>query len=259
MMLVTAKRVIRTLQVHFPALIEARWAAQRAYLRLRRKPHEPDFRLLKSLTFAPDEVLIDVGANRGQSIESMRLYEPDRRIIAFEPNDRLAQRLHRYRCVTVHAAGLGDETGQFTLHVPSYNGWEFDAQASLAFTEQNMDYLRWSIIGFDERKLSVRAMPCAVYRLDSFRLRAGFIKIDAEGFEPRVIAGGRETIRARLPALLIENSASDEVCSSLAEIGYIPFNMGHGELRPGIIGYRNTVYLHPARHGDVMSRTTHTH
>ena len=63
------KMILRTAQVHFPALLEFRHGAQRLYRRLRRQPHEPDFALLARYRFEPDDVLVDVGGNRGQSID----------------------------------------------------------------------------------------------------------------------------------------------------------------------------------------------
>jgi FkbM family methyltransferase len=240
------RTVVRTVQVHFPALLEQRHIAQRTWLRVRRRPFDYDFRCLSGLSFAPDEVMIDIGANRGQSIDAMRLYHPKQPIVAFEPNPNLAARLPSLfkgdPHLVVHNVGLGDTPGEFTLQVPSYNGWDFDGQAALNFGEDLLSYIRSSIIGFDEAKLSFKKFRCEVRRLDGFKLKPGFLKIDTEGSELRVLRGAIETIRTHRPILLIENSSPSAVIDFLKPIGYSEFHF-EGRLCAGR-GVRNTIYVH---------------
>ena len=75
-------------------------------LRLAGKPHEIDFEPLRLLAGTGLSVL-DVGANRGQSIESFKAVLNSPRIHAFEPNPILASALRRlYPDITVQATGL---------------------------------------------------------------------------------------------------------------------------------------------------------
>ncbi|BBZ97093.1 hypothetical protein BRDID11004_19940 [Bradyrhizobium diazoefficiens] len=240
------RTVLRSLQVHFPALLEVRYLAERTWLRARRQPFDHDFRFLSGIGFASDEILIDIGANRGQSIDAMRLYHPRQLIVAFEPNPNLAARLpHLFEGdpkLVVHNVGLGDASGEFTLRVPCYNGWDFDGLAAFSFGDVNLSYIRSSIMGFDDAKLNYKDFRCPVSQLDGFKLKAGFIKIDTEGFELRVLHGAIKTIQTHWPILLIENSSPCEVLDFLGPMGYSEFHF-EDKLCEGR-GFRNTIYVH---------------
>ena len=99
-----------------------------------RIPSETSYKAIARFPLEPGKAFVDIGANRGQTIKSIRLYRAADPIVSFEPNPRLAQRLvQRYRSdrnLTVNAFGLGIEPGEFSLHVPSYRGFVFDGLAS---------------------------------------------------------------------------------------------------------------------------------
>ena len=95
--------------------------------------------------------VLDLGANRGQSIESMLvLGVPGLRITAFEPQSSLADRLRRRypSGVTMHNVGVGDEEGEMILITPSYRGYRFDGLASTD-RELAVDWFRYAMKPFD--------------------------------------------------------------------------------------------------------------
>jgi FkbM family methyltransferase len=240
------KTVVGTLQVHFPPLHALRLYAKQTYLRARRQPFEQDFQCLARVDFAPDEVLIDVGAHRGQSIDAMRLYHPDQPIVAFEPNPGLAVKLrNRFeedQRLVIHNVALADTSGEFTLYVPSYNGLDFDIDGALTFGEHQWGHLRDTIIGFDESRLSYKKMRCQVWELDQFKLKARFVKIDTKGSEMNVLLGAMDTIKTHHPILLVANTSPGEVIELLGPMGYGEFHYD-GQLHAGP-GMRNTLYIH---------------
>tara|TARA_B100000900_G_scaffold391103_1_gene385391 strand:+ start:214 stop:603 length:390 start_codon:yes stop_codon:yes gene_type:complete len=65
-------------------------------------------------------------------------------------------------------------------------------------------------------------MPIKVRTLDSYKIRdVDFIKIDVEGYEPRVLQGGMETIERYSPAILCEINQGDFSARQILEsIGY---------------------------------------
>jgi FkbM family methyltransferase len=77
---------------------------------------------------------VDIGANTGQSIESIKLFAPGANVVSFEPNPELADKLERrYRGdpkVKIKAIGLSDAVAMLTLHVPVYRGFVYDGLAS---------------------------------------------------------------------------------------------------------------------------------
>jgi FkbM family methyltransferase len=238
--------VLETLQVHFPPLSRLHRFAQQTYLRARRRPFDHDFECLGRIDFAPDEVMVDIGANRGQSIDAMRLYHPGQSIVAFEPNPGLAAKLRtRFEDdhkLVIHNVGLGDAAGEFTLYVPCYNRLDFDSEGALTFGEHQWNPIRESIIGFDESRLSYKKVRCQVWELDRFKLKARFIKIDTTGFELKVLLGAIETIEAHRPVLLIANTSPGGIIELLGPMGYGEFHF-EGRLRQGQ-GSRNTLYIH---------------
>ena len=122
--------------------------AKQAACRLLRRPCETEFRALPLLV-EPGSHCIDVGANRGQSIEALHLYGQTR-ITALEPQATLAERLtRRFRSVRVIQAGAGERHEELTLHTPVYNGYAFDGLASVQ-SDGLDDWLRRSLWRFDE-------------------------------------------------------------------------------------------------------------
>ena len=129
------KRVLRTLQTYAPPMVEFKFAAQAFVRGAFRYPHERDFEALRLLAIDDREDFVDIGANRGQSIQSIRLFRPQARIVAFEPNRSIYSVLNakfgsdpRLRLIN---AAVGRATGLATLHIPVYRGFPFDGLASL--------------------------------------------------------------------------------------------------------------------------------
>src|SRR5688572_21167201 len=111
------RKLLRTSQSYFPALKEAKEDFQYYYRKALKIPHEQDFQIISRFTSSED-LFIDVGANHGQSINSILLFRPDARIISFEANSALAQQKlqHRYAGqanIQIHPFGLSDAPGEF--------------------------------------------------------------------------------------------------------------------------------------------------
>lgn len=218
--------------------------------RLRRRPVEPDFAILAHLTVPPGEVLVDAGANRGETIAAMRLFQPHAPIVAFEPNPLLHDIIHarnpRDPALTVHHAGLSDQPGQFDLYVPYYKGVPFDGLASFDRAEASSFLNPERLVGFDPARQEIRTFNCSVATFDGFGLRPALIKIDVQGLEPAVIRGGLETIRATMPIVLMENNKPETDAADLSRLGYQPYAFSAGKLIENAYGPLNTFYIHPS-------------
>jgi FkbM family methyltransferase len=218
--------------------------------RLRRRPIEPDFAVFEHLAVPPGQVLVDAGSNRGETIASMRLFQPHAPIVGFEPNpllnDIIRARNPRDPALIIHQTGLSDQPGQFDLHVPYYKGVPFDGLASFDRAEAASFLNRERLVGFDPKFQEVRTVSCSVETLDSFALQPAVIKIDVQGFEPAVIRGGLATIRATLPIVLMENNKPETDAADLAALGYVPFAFVSGKLAANTFGSLNTFYIHPS-------------
>jgi FkbM family methyltransferase len=215
-----------------------------------RRPIEPDFEILRWLNAPAESVYVDIGANRGETVASVRMYLPSIRIVAFEPNAILADVINAGRSqdprFTLHAVGLGEAPGTFDLYVPHYRGVAFDGLASFKYGEAAEWLSPQRIACFNPRSLEVRTVRCRIERLDSFALAPAFMKIDVQGLEAAVIAGGLATIERHLPIVLMENNRPEHDAAALLALGYEPYAYVAGKLVADT-SYRqlNSIYVHP--------------
>jgi FkbM family methyltransferase len=188
--------------------------------------HDPDFAAFRKWKGTPVDCILDVGANRGQSLASLHSIFPAANVHSFEANplfftvlERVADTLQG-RC-KVHRFGLGNADGQLTLYVP----WVGD-QPFLEESSTLLDYYQkpWVAQKFAERGgLRLQELSVEIRRGDDLGLDPQIIKLDVEGTENVVVAGLTETIRRSRPLLMVENSDWHNVTASLAQLGYKPY------------------------------------
>jgi FkbM family methyltransferase len=221
----TLKKLIITVQSEFHFLMEVKGVLYYFGNKALRRPHEEDFRCLR---FIPDDApgsYLDVGANLGQSIESITLFKPYARIYSFEANAVLAEKLRaRYlgrRNITILPYGLAAENQSRTLYVPIYKGALYYDLASFD-RKSAADWLSpKTIYGFSPERLKLKETVCTTLRLDDHAIDPVFIKIDVQGYEYQVVLGGMETIKRCQPILMIEDFFGNESLVRLVQgMGY---------------------------------------
>jgi FkbM family methyltransferase len=146
--------------------------------------------------------VIDVGANRGQFARTARALFPDSRIYSFEPltdcHAELAGALGRDPRFRAFNLAIGDEEGSITMHRNM-----FDASSSML--EMN-DVLRKNFpFTGPASELTVPMQRLDTVCRDLPMESEVLVKMDVQGYEDRVIAGGRETI-GRASVVLAEVS-----------------------------------------------------
>jgi FkbM family methyltransferase len=218
-----------------------------------RRPHEKDFQVLRHFRLPKGSSILDVGANRGQSIRSIRLFLPVAPIVAFEPNQVVAERLkcafRSDRNVRIESYGLGKAEQTSTLYVPYYRGVAIDSLAS--FRENEANWLnRETLGGFDPRHHELRPIQCPIKTIDTIGVKPSFVKIDVQGYEQDVLSGGASTIASFKPAILMENNHPEQDAKLLLRLGYMPYAYVQGRLFQGQLGDLNTLYLHPDNRSD---------
>jgi len=192
----------------------------------RKEAHDPDFLCFANWKGDPIGTILDVGANRGQSLASLLSVIPDATVHCFEANplyvDVLAQvaRALRHNCV-VHPYGLGEENGQLTFFVPWSGDTPYLEECS---TLRSYFETPWVAQKFVERGgLALEEHKVQIRKGDELGLRPQLVKIDVEGAEKSVIRGLQETIQAARPILLVENSDWHGVTELLGSFGYLPY------------------------------------
>jgi FkbM family methyltransferase len=197
-------------------------------------------------------VILDIGANRGQSIVSIRKVVGPCKIIAFEANpyhwptlEALAAQLGD---VDIRRGGLGKERATLDFYVPGAGGEQYLEEATT-----RLDYFEkpWVADKFKARGgLSLTTIKVDIFRGDDLNLpKVDFIKIDVEGAEHDVLLGLESTIASCLPALLVENSDWHNVTAFLEKYGYSLWKYRHdvNALEPFNEARTNTIYLPPER------------
>jgi FkbM family methyltransferase len=148
--------------------------------------------LLLAFCLRADSNCVDVGAHAGAVLREIVRRAPQGRHVAYEPLPHLAERLAAaYPGVDVRNAAVSDEEGEFDFfHVVS------EPEGS------GLKPRDW------EARAEVVRLRVPVERLDS-ALGDGYvpdlIKIDVEGAEGQVIAGGLETIARHKPIVVFEH------------------------------------------------------
>jgi FkbM family methyltransferase len=175
-------------------------------------------------TIEPDEILLDCGANVGMyTIWAAATRKA--RVYAFEPESQNYALLNKNillndlsERVTAYCMGLSDTSGLSQLHMA-----DLRAGGSCHSVGEALDFKL-------EPLATVFTQGCVAARLDDLvRDKAlpvpNHIKIDVDGFEPKVIAGARNTLADPLvKSLLIEtNQNLDEHMDMVHELNAMGF------------------------------------
>jgi FkbM family methyltransferase len=133
---------------------------------------------LEQISFSDGDVVLDCGANWGDLYGYLEKKAIDYRYIAFEPNpaDYLALMMNCPKG-EVHQIALGDRDGHFRFFLNSADGDSSLIEPSTGFSESV--------------QIPVRRLDHLLDSIESVKL----LKVEAEGFEPEVIAGAAENIR----------------------------------------------------------------
>jgi FkbM family methyltransferase len=167
----------------------------------------------------PQPLLIDVGANAGQSALCMAMLRPDARIISFEANaDNITDLAFVRRILgaryTYHHVGLSDRKGSAVLKVPVVGRTPVPGESSLEEFDSSIEDRIGKISKITRQEVTLE-------RFDSFKLRPAFVKIDVQGHELEVVQGMAATLSACRPVLLLEKGLRfREIQDYLSELGY---------------------------------------
>ena len=178
----------------------------------------------------PGDVVYDVGAHFGYfSLLFAALSGPGGSVCAFEPTPStfavLARNAARDARILATNAAAGASAGR--LPISDY-GLRYSAWNTLDGTGR---------LGVGAASIEAARVEVAVVTLDAFSAESGtvpgFVKIDAENFEPEVLAGAAGLLQSARPSLLLEagSARAGELADSLARAGYRAFSTDE----PGVL------------------------
>ncbi len=160
---------------------------------------------------------IDIGSNGG--IYSFHFSSSFNIVEAFEPRDEITYRIKSLgkNSVVVHNVALSSMEGDSKFFVPLRDS----SSASIETREGPCE----------ERLIKVK-------RLDDYDFRdVDLIKVDVEGHEESVLAGGVRTIEINRPVLIVEieqrhiKKPIEEVFRKILSLGYDGFYLQNGDLK----------------------------
>lgn len=234
------------------------------------KMHEPDYAVFSC--FTPEMgTILDVGANWGYSVGSIRAAGCNAQILSFEVLTSYASCLQAAKDTLGKdydyiMSGVGSELGEIEFTTPVINGMalsaltsakanEFGAGIASNIVTYAKNYLH-SATRFDFKFLVTKA---PVDRIDSLLKTAGLVvstdriaamKIDIEGFEAQGLSGAAETIARDKPFLMIEGGNRDPLVDkilSIADYRVAEFRDGQLVLSTGSSQSANGFFVHASR------------
>jgi len=163
---------------------------------------EPETSRTLSFFFERSEVFVDVGANYGLYSILAALWNPNLRIVAFEPLNPIYECLrknvtinHLEDRVTCENLALSNRSGSATFYLPPSEGKDLESTGTLS---QNS----WQV------RQHAKPLQVQAIRFDDYEsghpMRVDLIKIDVEDFEADVIQGMAGIIRRDRPFIVCE-------------------------------------------------------
>ena len=191
------------------AMLVGQWAM--------RRPDEPDFSVFSAMK-NENGLVVDIGANGGQSAIAFSFLLPGFNILSFEPNPALwgdlgfVERIIGRR-FSFKKIGLGPEAGAMTLYVPQLGALPVTTRASLdrAAAEAHCERLAKEV----GQKPEISETKVDIVPFDSLDLQPAIVKIDVEGYERHVLEGMERTLQKHKPILLLESNPDDRACMEL--------------------------------------------
>lgn len=239
--------VLRSLQSRMPFIRPLKFGLYNAATRSLGWHIEPEFKLLGRM--APITLAVDIGGNWGQSIWALRRIAKPSRIISFEPDAYLANRLRRTFAndpsVCIYACAIAERPGSFPLYTPKYRNFIYDGLASLN-REEAEGWLTKRMAAFDPAQLSIMEQTVEVKTLDSFDLVPDVVKIDVQGAEYQAVKGGIETFRRATPVTIVE-SPSPALVELFSTLGMSAYAFVRGALKQDWKNSTNVLFLSPQR------------
>ena len=190
---------------------------------------KPNYTWLQELGIC---TLLDVGANVGQYAMETRAIFPHAQIYSFEPLKNCFQQLNtnmkgdmRFKAFN---CALGEKSGEMQIHCNEHT----PASSLLELTGVHRKHYPYAVATKPETIRSERLDDVAKHLNLEMPL---MIKIDVQGFEDKVIAGGSETIR-KAKILIIETTFKklyegqplfDTIYEMLRELGFNYFGSDH--------------------------------
>lgn len=205
----------------------------------------PIARKKRLFEFLDNDLVVDVGANVGQFAESLRVqldYRKD--IISFEPLSSayhsLEKNIELDNRWSAHNFALGDEDCELEINISknSFSSSFLDMLPIHLKSAPQAEYV-------DKEVVKVKKLD-SIYNEYFGRYKSIYLKIDAQGFEQKIISGAKGSLKY-IQAIQMEMSLRELYKGELAMEDMIVLMRDHGfklvSLEPGLSDWKTGVLL----------------
>ena len=216
--------------------LSEKYQLKKRIIRSINKPLEEEMQIVQELC-STDKISLDVGVFRG--VYSYLLSKHSLKVIGFEANPIMFKYLDRnltsiIKNLELYNLALSNDEGDVELKIP--------LRKKSFFKVNFEDYYECGLATIDKENnldgKEIHTFNIKKARLDSFRFnnKVGFIKIDVEGHEQKVLEGSVKILENNQPNLLVEIEKRhrklnpDYTISFLREIGYQCFVFDEAKL-----------------------------
>ncbi len=102
---------------------------------------------------------------------------------------------------------LGSKNNKFKIFTPVYKNIYINNWSSFS-KKECIKNLKGRNFNIDYKKLNFFQTKTNQKKLDYFKLKPFFLKIDVEGYENKVLSGGLQTIKKYKPIIYVENQTN---------------------------------------------------
>ena len=171
--------------------------------------YEKEFRILKFIK-KNNKIILDIGSNNGVSARSIRLFNKKNKIISFEPNKLLKEKLlstkKKINNFQFNLFGILDKKKTINLYIPFFRDYCLDSFSSVKLSYVKDSLKRGVFQKNLIKKINIKEVLCDFKPIDDYEFNPFFIKIDTEGTEHLVILGLAKTIKKFKPILMVEKN-----------------------------------------------------
>lgn len=158
---------------------------------------EPELLIVLDLV-QPEQVFVDIGANRGAYIHMLQKRSHLQKVMAFEPNPSMARFLHKmFPDTKVVQMAVSDHNGTAQFKIPIVAEKTVHTRGTLRTDIQEVDE-------FNAQVITVQTVALDDYPDLRKEGVIGLIKIDVEGAEYAALRGMRTLLTAQSPNLVVE-------------------------------------------------------
>ncbi len=214
---------------------------------------ELDTMLMSARLLGPGNVVVEVGGHIGYLSEFFaEMVGSHGSVDVFEPDPANASYLRRNlvgrpNCV-LRGLAISDEPGKADFWVEDMTGQNNSLIKDYSALTDNA-----RAAGTTPTIRRITVQPETLDNVYGHAQRMDFLKIDVEGAEDQVVAGGRATISRLKPVILIEITRNrEEVVGALTEMGYLLVEPNGLPVTEGAIRDPNCFALHIDAHRRVI-------